>query len=199
MVRLMVGLIALFLPLLFLCTSIEAQTKAKTGKTVNPSADTRSVAEKNLKQTQDFFEENTKKPGVITLPSGLQYKIVNPGKGASPLRSDYVKLKFKATFIDGTEFDNSEKEGPPGEYQVNAVIPGWSEALQKMSPGAEWTLYIPPQLAYGEKGVPGKIGPNATLIYDLKLVEIVSKPNESVTNILENTQPETGNAEGTEE
>jgi|SRR3984957_7577120 FKBP-type peptidyl-prolyl cis-trans isomerase FklB len=122
-----------------------------------------------------FLAANKTKDGVITLPSGLQYKIISPGTGPKPSASDTVSANYRGTLIDGTEFDASAKHGGPQSFPVNQVIPGWTEALQLMPVGSKWQLYIPSDLAYGSRGAGGAIGPNSTLIFDIELVSIQGK------------------------
>ncbi len=122
-----------------------------------------------------FLAANKSKDGVVTLPSGLQYKIVSPGTGPKPTASDTVSANYRGTLIDGTEFDASAKHGGPQTFPVNQVIPGWTEALQLMPVGSKWQLYIPSDLAYGSRGAGGAIGPNSTLIFDIELVAIQGK------------------------
>lgn len=136
------------------------------------------AAVKNLNEGKAFLDANKTKPGVITLASGLQYKVNTPGAGNSPQKTDSVTVNYRGTLINGTEFDSSEKHGQPATFPVNAVIPGWTEALQLMKPGAKWTLYIPPNLAYGEAGAGRLIEPNATLIFDVDLIS-VNHPKEA--------------------
>lgn len=122
-----------------------------------------------------FLEENKKKEGVVALSSGLQYKVLRAGTGATPKASDTVSTNYRGTLVDGTEFDSSYKHGKPAEFPVSRVIPGWTEALQLMKVGAKWELYIPPSIAYGQRG--GRtIPPNATLIFELELLEIKEAP-----------------------
>jgi FKBP-type peptidyl-prolyl cis-trans isomerase FklB len=121
-----------------------------------------------------FLEENQKKLEIHTLPSGLQYKIVQEGVGTTPGPTDFVQVHYRGTLVDGTEFDSSYAQSTPTTFAVNAVIPGWSEALQLMNPGSKWTLYIPPKLAYGKNGAGRFIGPNATLIFDVELLAVKS-------------------------
>jgi FKBP-type peptidyl-prolyl cis-trans isomerase FklB len=131
-------------------------------------------AEKGAKAQQDgakFLAENKTKEGVVTLPSGLQYKILKAGAGAKPTAADTVVCNYRGTLIDGTEFDASEKHGGPSTFQVGGVIAGWTEALQLMPAGSKWQLFIPSNLAYGAQGPPD-IGPNATLIFEVELVSI---------------------------
>jgi FKBP-type peptidyl-prolyl cis-trans isomerase FklB len=134
-------------------------------------------AAKNLAAGKAFLEENKTKEGVKVLPDGLQYKIITEGTGPIPTADDKVKTNYRGTLIDGTEFDSSYKRKMPAEFTVKGVIKGWTEALQLMKVGAKWELYIPADLAYGERGRPG-IPPNATLIFEIELLEIV-KPTQA--------------------
>jgi len=127
----------------------------------------------NMEAGLKFLAENKKKKGVIELPSGLQYKVLNEGDGDMPLLSDQVKCHYHGTLIDGTVFDSSVQRGQPAVFPVNGVIKGWVEALQLMSTGSKWRLYVPSDLAYGQQGAGGAIGPNSTLIFDVELLEIV--------------------------
>jgi FKBP-type peptidyl-prolyl cis-trans isomerase FklB len=137
---------------------------------------TKQLGEKNKKQGEAFLAENKKKEGVKTLPSGLQYKVITAGKGKKPKATDTVTTHYRGTLIDGTEFDSSVSRGKPASFPVNGVIPGWTEALQLMEEGAKWQLFIPSNLAYGERGTPGgPIGPNATLIFDIELISVQEK------------------------
>jgi FKBP-type peptidyl-prolyl cis-trans isomerase len=126
----------------------------------------------NLQESIDFLLANKEKEGVVTLPSGLQYKVLEAGEGPSPKPEDQVKVHYTGSLIDGTIFDSSIERGEPIVFGVSQVIPGWTEALQMMSPGARWMLYIPPALAYGENGAGGVIGPNQALIFEVELIEI---------------------------
>jgi len=128
--------------------------------------------EKNKQAGEAFLAANAKKEGVITLPSGLQYKVLAAGAGKTPASNDVVKAHYKGTLIDGTEFDSSYTRGQPFTTPVNRVIPGWTEALTKMKVGDKWQLVIPGSLAYGERGMPPKIGPNAVLIFEMELLGI---------------------------
>ena len=119
-----------------------------------------------------FLAANKNKPGVVTLPDGLQYKVITHGTGAKPTQNDMVTVDYVGTLIDGTEFDSSYKRGQPATFPVGGVIPGWVEALQLMKVGSTWELYIPPTLAYGERGAPPAIGPNQTLIFKVSLIDI---------------------------
>ena len=127
---------------------------------------------KNAKEGKAFLAENAKKDGVTTLPSGLQYKIIKKGTGASPKLTDRVLTHYRGTLLDGTEFDSSYKGGKPVPLTVNRVIKGWTEALQLMKVGSKWQLFIPGALAYGASGTRGPIGPNATLIFEVELLSI---------------------------
>ncbi|MDX1284275.1 MAG: FKBP-type peptidyl-prolyl cis-trans isomerase [Draconibacterium sp.] len=131
------------------------------------------VGMKNLEEGMKFLEENKKKEGVIELPSGLQYKVLAEGDGDLPKITDKVKCHYHGTLIDGIVFDSSVERGEPAVFPVNGVIQGWIEALQLMSTGSKWQLYIPSELAYGEQGAGGAIGPNTTLIFDVELLEII--------------------------
>ena len=128
------------------------------------------LGETNKQEGEKFLAENKTKLGVITLPSGLQYQILAEGSGESPKSNDVVTANYRGTLIDGTEFDSSAKSGQPLVRPANMLIKGWTEALQLMKPGAKWQLFIPPELAYGERGSGAQIGPNATLIFEMELV-----------------------------
>jgi FKBP-type peptidyl-prolyl cis-trans isomerase FklB len=123
------------------------------------------------KEGETFLAANKTKEGVVTLPSGLQYKILKAGTGEKPSVDDSVVCNYKGTLINGTEFDASEKHGGPATFPVKGVIAGWTEALQLMPVGSKWQLFVPSNLAYGTQG-PGDIGPNATLIFEVELVSI---------------------------
>jgi len=128
--------------------------------------------EKNKSEGETFLAENAKKEGVVVLPSGLQYKVITDGTGAKPAATDKVTVHYHGTLIDGTVFDSSVDRGTPASFPVNGVIKGWVEALQLMPTGSKWQLYIPSDLAYGERGAGGDIGPFATLIFDVELISI---------------------------
>ena len=131
--------------------------------------------EKNKKEGEIFLEANKKKEGVQTLPSGLQYKVLKAGAGKKPTATDTVTVHYRGTLIDGKEFDSSYPRGKPVTFPVNGVIPGWTEALPLMEEGAKWELFIPSNLAYGERGAGRDIGPNATLIFEVELISIEEK------------------------
>jgi FKBP-type peptidyl-prolyl cis-trans isomerase len=129
----------------------------------------------NKAEGETFLAANKTKEGVITLPSGLQYKILKAGTGPKPSASDSVVCNYRGTLMNGTEFDSSYKRGQPATFPVNGVIKGWTEALQLMPVGSKWQLFIPAQLAYGERGAGADIGPNATLIFEIDLLSIQGK------------------------
>jgi FKBP-type peptidyl-prolyl cis-trans isomerase len=136
------------------------------------AAERAKQATKNLAEGQKFLEVNKTKESVLVLPSGLQYKVITEGTGEKPTLEDKVKVNYRGTLIDGTEFDSSYKRNKPAEFGVKGVIKGWTEALQLMKVGSKWELYIPAELAYGERGRPS-IPPNSTLIFEIELLEIV--------------------------
>jgi FKBP-type peptidyl-prolyl cis-trans isomerase FklB len=129
----------------------------------------------NKKEGDAFLATNKTKDGVVTLPSGLQYKILKPGTGPKPAATDKVECNYRGTLIAGTEFDSSYKRGQPVTFQVGEVIKGWSEALQLMPVGSKWQLYVPSDLAYGDRAPGQEIGPNSTLIFEVELLSIVPK------------------------
>lgn len=135
----------------------------------------KTQADKNQAEGEKFLAENKKKKDVVTLPSGLQYRIIKEGKGESPKATDMVTTHYRGKLVNGTLFDSSYSRGEPVKFTVNGVIPGWTEALQLMKPGATWELFIPAKLAYGEHGVGQVIGPNSTLIFEIELLS-VEKP-----------------------
>lgn len=126
----------------------------------------------NLEKGKKFMEDNGKKEGVVTLPSGLQYQIIKAGTGSKPSAADKVTVHYHGTLIDGKVFDSSVQRGQPAQFPVNQVIPGWTEALQLMPVGSKWKLWIPANLAYGERSPGGVIGPNETLVFDVELISI---------------------------
>jgi FKBP-type peptidyl-prolyl cis-trans isomerase FklB len=127
--------------------------------------------EANKKAGEAFLAANKSKDGVVTLPDGLQYKILVPGTGPKPTPTDSVTVNYRGTLVNGSEFDSSYKRGQPATFPVNGVIKGWTEALQLMPVGSKWQLFIPSDLAYGERA-PGEIGPNSTLIFEVELLKI---------------------------
>ncbi len=138
-------------------------------------AQTAALGEKNKIEGQAFLEKNKTAEGVVTLPSGLQYKVTANGEGRKPTLEDTVICNYRGTFLNGTEFDSSYKRNQPVTFAVKGVIPGWTEALQLMPAGSKWILYIPSNLAYGERGAGSAIAPNATLIFEVELLSIKEK------------------------
>jgi FKBP-type peptidyl-prolyl cis-trans isomerase FklB len=136
------------------------------------------AGEANKKEGDAFLAANKAKEGVVTLPSGLQYKVLTSGKGPKATATDSVVCNYKGTLIDGKEFDSSYKRGQPATFPVSGVIKGWTEALQLMPVGSKWQLVVPSDLAYGERGQGGDIGPNATLIFEVELLSIQPKDKD---------------------
>lgn len=130
------------------------------------------MAQSALERGKEFLAENATKPGVQQTESGLQYLIETPGAGAEPKATDTVKVNYRGTLLDGTEFDSSYKRNEPIEFPLNGVIPGWTEGLQLIKPGGKIRLFIPSTLAYGPRGAGGMIGPDETLIFDVELLEV---------------------------
>lgn len=145
---------------------IVAEDKAKQAK----------IAEKNLNEGKAFQERNAKAEGVVTLPSGLQYKVLKEGTGTSPKANDNVTVHYRGTLIDGTEFDSSYKRNKPATLKVNRVLPGWQQALLLMKAGSKWQLVVPANLAYGARGAGPRIGPNSTLVFDFELISVQPAP-----------------------
>jgi FKBP-type peptidyl-prolyl cis-trans isomerase len=133
-------------------------------------------AQKALEEGNAFLEKNKARQGVTTTASGLQYEVITAGTGAMPLATDQVRVHYHGTLIDGKVFDSSVDRGEPVVFGVNQVIPGWTEALQLMPVGSKWKIYLPANLAYGDRGAGGDIGPNSVLIFEVELLEIV-KPD----------------------
>lgn len=129
-------------------------------------------AETNKARGDAFLNENKSKPGVITLASGLQYKILEAGTGVKPNKEDTVTVEYTGHLIDGQVFDSTEKTGKPAVFKVSQVIPGWTEALQLMPSGSTWEIYIPSALAYGARSIGGPIGPNETLVFKIRLLSV---------------------------
>ncbi len=149
-------------------SAYQNELKAKQAAAVKNASDA------NQKAGAAFLAENTKKDGIVTLPSGLQYKIIKQGDGKKPTETDIVECNYRGTLIDGTEFDSSARVGKPVQFKVASIIPGWQEALKLMPVGSKWQLFIPAQLAYGERGAGRDIGPNSTLIFDVELLSITA-------------------------
>lgn len=152
--------------------SQEAMGKLRSAVMAKKQAESAQAGEANKKAGDQFQAANKAKPGVVTLPSGLQYKVVKEGTGPKPKATDMVTVNYRGTLIDGTEFDSSEKHGESATLGVNQVIKGWTEALQLMPVGSKWQLVIPPDLAYGPNGAGNVIGPNSTLVFDIELLSI---------------------------
>jgi FKBP-type peptidyl-prolyl cis-trans isomerase len=155
-------------------TELRAQLQQKQAAVVQ------EASAKNKQEGEAFLAANKGKEGVVTLPSGLQYKILKEGDGKKPLATDTVQCNYRGTLIDGTEFDSSAKHGgAPASFPVNGVIKGWTEALQLMPVGSKWQLFVPSDLAYGDRGAGGSIGPGATLIFEVELVSIQDKAQDT--------------------
>jgi len=155
---------------------LQADLRVKQEAKRKEMEESRKLAgEANKKDGESFLAANKSKPGVVTLPSGLQYKIITEGTGPKPAATDKVVCNYRGTLINGTEFDASEKHGGPATFPVTGVIKAWTEALQLMPVGSKWQLFIPSELGYGERGAGGDIGPNSVLIFDVELVSIVPK------------------------
>jgi len=153
----------------------ETLTKLRTEMIAKQKEDMDRMGAANKKAGDAYLAANKAKPGVVTLPSGLQYKILKEGTGPKPTASDTVVCNYAGTLIDGTEFDSSYKRGEPATFGVGQVIKGWTEALQLMPVGSKWQLVIPPDLAYGSKGAGNVIGPDSTLVFDVELMSIKGK------------------------
>jgi FKBP-type peptidyl-prolyl cis-trans isomerase FklB len=134
-----------------------------------------AAGKRNRAAAETFLAQNGKAPGVVTTPSGLEYKVITPGNGNSPKPTDEVTVHYRGTLLNGTEFDSSYKRGQPAVFPVNGVIKGWQEALVLMKPGAKWKLFIPPQLAYDMSAKPG-IPPGSALLFDVELISVNAKP-----------------------
>ncbi|MFM9059128.1 MAG: FKBP-type peptidyl-prolyl cis-trans isomerase [Planctomycetaceae bacterium] len=136
----------------------------------------KEAAAKNLATGREFLAANAKRPGVVVRPSGLQYEVREPGSGAAPGPNDVVVARYRGTRIDGTEFDATQPAEPPASFALGEVVPGWQEALPLMKAGAKWTLWLPPELAYGKEGSPPVIGPNEVLVFDIELIRTEPGP-----------------------
>ena len=152
----------------------EVQTEVRKQQTEKA----KEAADKNKTEGDAFLAANKTKEGVVTLPSGLQYKILKAGTGPKPTATDTVVCNYRGTLINGTEFDSSDKHGQAATFGVGQVIKGWTEALQLMPVGSKWQLFIPSSLAYQERGAGADIGPNATLIFDVELLSIQEKAKD---------------------
>lgn len=151
------------------------ETDQEVGAFINAylSKEMEAKGQKNLEEGNAFLEQNKSREGVLVTDSGLQYEIITEGTGEKPTAEDQVRVHYHGTLIDGTVFDSSVERGEPAVFGVGQVIPGWTEALQLMPVGSKWKIYLPANLAYGERGAGGDIGPNETLIFEVELLEIV--------------------------
>jgi FKBP-type peptidyl-prolyl cis-trans isomerase len=149
------------------------QEQERAGESAVEQNDEPTQAERNMERSKAFLKENIAKDGVKRTSTGLQYKVLRSGSGASPGASDRVKVHYRGKLIDGTVFDNSYKREKPATFGVNQVIKGWQEGLQRMKPGGKYRLFIPPRLAYGKGGAGEQIGPNQALIFTVELLEVV--------------------------
>ena len=152
--------------------ALKVLTKFQQVMMAKKQAEETAATTENLAKGKEFLAKNKTKDGVVETASGLQYKVITLGTGKKPLKTDKVKVHYKGTLLDGTEFDSSYKAGKPVEFPLNGVIPGWTEGLQLMPVGSKYEFYIPAALAYGERA-PQTIGPNQTLIFEVELLEIV--------------------------
>ena len=153
----------------------DAMSKLRAQVIAHKQEEMQRAGEANKKAGEQFLAANKAKEGVVTLPTGLQYKVLKEGTGPKPAASDTVVCNYRGTLIDGTEFDSSYKRGEPATFSVNQVIKGWTEALQLMPVGSKWQLYIPPDLAYGSNGAGNAIGPDSTLVFEVELLSIKGK------------------------
>lgn len=159
--------------------SAEVQQKFAARQQEKQIKKTVEMVSKNREAAGVFLAENKKKDGVKVTTSGLQYKVIKEGKGKKPAVSDMVKVHYKGTLLDGTEFDSSYKRNEPAVFQVGQVITGWQEALQLMSVGSTYELYLPPDLAYGDRGAPPVIEPGSMLIFQVELIDIPKEEGEA--------------------
>ncbi len=150
-------------------------TEFRTEMAKKTEAEAQRISETNKQAGQQFLAANKTKEGVVTLPSGLQYKVLKEGTGPKPAATDTVVCNYRGTLLNGTEFDSSFKRGEPASFPVDKVIKGWTEALQLMPVGSKWELFVPAELAYGERSPGGEIGPNSTLIFEVDLLSIQGK------------------------
>lgn len=154
----------------------QAEVMGKFQQTVMAQKQARMEAQekKNTEAAAKFMADNAKKPGVTALPSGLQYQVIKSGKGASPKATDRVKVHYTGTLLNGEVFDSSIKRGEPATFQVDQVIAGWTQGLQKMKVGDKWKLFIPPELGYGKRGAGAKIEPGMALVFEVELLEVLA-------------------------
>jgi FKBP-type peptidyl-prolyl cis-trans isomerase len=154
---------------------------------------TQHAAEANKKESEAFLAANKTKDGVVTLPSGLQYKVLQEGTGPKPTPTDTVSVNYRGTLLNGTEFDSSYKRGQPASFGVGQIIKGWTEALELMPVGSKWQLFIPADLAYGARGAGRDIGPNAALVFEVELLSIQPKAQPAPTPAPATAPPSTPN------
>ena len=150
-----------------------AHNMLQSGVKEKQAAEQAEISEVMKREGEEFLAANAKKEGVIVLPSGLQYKVIKEGEGRMPELTDKVKCHYEGTFVDGEKFDSSYDRKQPAVFGVNQVIPGWTEALQLMSEGSVWELYIPYKLGYGEAGAQGAIPPYSALVFKVALIEVL--------------------------
>lgn len=150
----------------------EVMTAFQTEMMAKMAENSKKAGEKNKKDGEAFLAKNKKKQGVVTLPSGLQYKILVDGKGRKPALTDTVTAHYRGTLLDGTEFDSSYKQGEPTTFAVSRMIKGWTEVLPLMRAGSKWQVYVPANLAYGDRAASQEIGPNSTLIFEIELIAV---------------------------
>ncbi|MFZ1134823.1 MAG: FKBP-type peptidyl-prolyl cis-trans isomerase [Candidatus Korobacteraceae bacterium] len=153
----------------------QVMTELRTQVTQKKEMEAKQISDANKQAGQQFLATNKSKPGVVALPSGLQYKILKEGTGPKPAATDTVVCNYRGTLINGTEFDSSYKGGQPATFPVDKVIKGWTEALQLMPVGSKWEVYVPSDMAYGERSPGPEIGPNSTLIFEIDLMSIQDK------------------------
>ncbi|AHF01650.1 membrane protein [Thiomicrospira aerophila AL3] len=147
-----------------------ALTRFQEELELSRNAELQALAEQNLAKGQAFLAENVQQEGIVTLPSGLQYRVIEEGEGANPTTDDVIIAHYRGELIDGTEFDSSYNRGIPIQFALANVIPGWQEVIQLMQPGAKWQVFIPSDLAYGLQGAGSMIGPNETLIFEIHFI-----------------------------
>lgn len=153
-----------------------ALTELQQTARANQEAKAKVAGQENQKEGEAFLAANKSKPGVVTLPDGLQYKVEKQGDGPKPTAADTVECNYRGTLINGKEFDSSYKRGQSATFPVGGVIKGWTEILQMMPVGSKYQVFIPSELAYGPRGASADIGPNATLIFEIELLSIKAKP-----------------------
>ena len=158
-----------------------ADIRSEVGKEVTAGREKEkiAIAEKNRKEEERFFAENKTKEGVVTLASGLQYKVLKAGSGKTPKENDLVTVHYRVTLLSGKEIESSYGKPEPDTFDLENVVPGWREGARLMQPGAKWRLFVPSKLAYGEDGVGELLEPNSTLIFDIELFKITEKPPET--------------------